>query len=95
MADLKCVYVAQMEEIALIELDSFDEKWSRKYPKIAKYRKDNWANLSTYFKYPKAVLRLFYTTNSIEGFKCQLRKVTKSKTVFLSDEIVYRQYSKI
>ena len=47
---------------------------------------DNWANLSTYFKYPEAVRRLIYTTNTIEGFNRQLRKVTKSKTVFPSDE---------
>ena len=67
-------------------LDGFDEKWSGKYPKIAKSWKDNWANLSTYFKYPEAVRRLIYTTNTIEGFNRQLRKVTKSKTVFPSDE---------
>ena len=86
MTDLKRVYAAPTEEIALAELDSFDEKWSGKYPKIAKSWKDNWANLSTYFKYPEAVRRLIYTTNAIEGFNRQLRKVTKSKTVFPSDE---------
>ncbi len=86
MADLKRVYAAPTEEIALAELDSFDEKWSGKYPKIAKSWKDNWANLSTYFKYPEAVRRLIYTTNAIEGFNRQLRKVTKSKTIFPSDE---------
>ena len=86
MADLKRVYAAPTEEIALAELESFDEKWSGKYPKIAKSWKDNWANLSTYFKYPEAVRRLIYTTNAIEGFNRQLRKVTKSKTVFPSDE---------
>ena len=77
---------APTEEIALAELDSFGEKWSGKYPKIAKSWKDNWANLSTYFKYPEAVRRLIYTTNAIEGFNRQLRKVTKSKTVFPSDD---------
>ena len=86
MADLKRVYAAPTEEIALAELDSFGEKWSGKYPKIAKSWKDNWANLSTYFKYPEAVRRLIYTTNAIEGFNRQLRKVTKSKTVFPSDD---------
>ena len=50
------------------------------------YSKDNWANLSTYFKYPEAVRRLIYTTNMMEGFNRQLRKVTKSKTVFPSDD---------
>lgn len=86
MADLKRVYAAPTEETALSELDSFDEKWSGKYPKIAKSWHDNWANLSTYFKYPEAVRRLIYTTNTIEGFNRQLRKVTKSKTVFPSDD---------
>ena len=86
MADLKRVYAAPTEEVALAELDSFDEKWSGKYPKIAKSWKDNWANLSTYFKYPEAVRHLIYTTNTIEGFNRQLRKVTKSKTVFPSDD---------
>ena len=86
MADLKRVYAAPTEEVALAELDSFDEKWSGKYHKIAKSWKDNWANLSTYFKYSEAVRRLIYTTNTIEGFNRQLRKVTKSKTVFPSDD---------
>lgn len=86
MSDLKRVYAAPTEEIALAELDSFDDKWSGKYPKIAKSWKDNWANLSTYFKYPEAARRLIYTTNTIEGFNRQLRKVTKSKTVFPSDD---------
>ena len=86
MADLKRVYAAPTEEVALSELESFEEKWGSKYPKIAKSWKDNWANLSTYFKYPEAVRRLIYTTNTIEGFNRQLRKVTKSKTVFPSDE---------
>ena len=81
MADLKCVYAALTEETALAELESFDEKWIGKYSKIAKSWKDNWVNLSTYFKYPEAVRRLIYTTNAIEGFNRQLRKVTKSKTV--------------
>ena len=52
----------------------------------AKFWHDNWATLSTYFKYPEAVRRLIYTTNAIEGFNRQLRKVTKSKTVFPSDD---------
>lgn len=86
MVDLKKVYAAPTEKTALSELDSFDEKWSGKYPKIAKSWRDNWANLSTYFKYPEAVRRLIYTTNTIEGFNRQLRKVTKSKTIFPSDD---------
>ena len=71
---------------ALSKLDSFDEKWSSKYPKIAISWRANWANLSTYFKYPEAVRTLIYTTNAIEGFNRQLRKVTKNKSVFPTDD---------
>ena len=73
-------------ETALNELELFKDKWDSKYPKIYKSWHDNWATLSTYFKYPEAVRRLIYTTNAIEGFNRQLRKVTKSKTVFPSDD---------
>ena len=67
-------------------MELFKDKWDSKYPKIYKSWHDNWATLSTYFKYPEAVRRLIYTTNAIEGFNRQLRKVTKSKTVFPSDD---------
>ena len=58
----------------------------KKYPKIAQSWRENWANLSTYFKYPQEVRRLIYTTNAIEGFNRQLRKVTKSKLAFPTDD---------
>ena len=86
MFDLKRVYAAPTEETALNELELFKDKWDSKYPKIYKSWHDNWAALSTYFKYPEAVRRLIYTTNAIDGFNRQLRKVTKSKTVFPSDD---------
>lgn len=86
MADLKNIYAAIDEQTALYELDSFDEKWGNKYPKIAISWKAHWANLSTYFKYPQEVRKLIYTTNAIEGFNRQLRKVTKSKSVFPTDD---------
>lgn len=86
MTDLKRVYAASTEETALAELEIFDEKRNGKYPKIAKSWKENRVNLSTYFKYPEAVRHLIYTTNAIEGFNRQLRKVTKSRTTFLTDD---------
>ena len=86
MVDLKKVYAAIDEQTALYELENFDEKWSGKYPKIAVSWKTNWANLSTYFKYPQEVRTLIYTTNAIENFNRQLRKVTKSKSVFPTDD---------
>ena len=86
MADLKMVYAAPDEAAALEELESFGEKWNSKYPKIYKSWSEHWATLSTYFTYPNEVRKLIYTTNAIEGFNRQLRKVTKSKTVFPSDD---------
>ena len=86
MSDLKRVYTAVDEPTASSELDKFDEKWSSKYPKIAISWRSNWANLSTYFKYPQEVRTLIYTTNAIEGFNRQLRKVTKNKGVFPTDD---------
>lgn len=86
MADLKRVYAAVDEATALSELDNFENKWNSKYPKIAISWRANWANLSTYFKYPQEVRTLIYTTNAIEGFNRQLRKVTKNKGVFPTDD---------
>ena len=82
MADLKLVYVAIDEQTALYQLDVFDEKWGGKYSKIAMSWRTNWANLSTYFKCPQEVRTLIYNTNAIENFNHQLRKVTKTKSVF-------------
>ena len=86
MADLKTVYAAVDEPSALTALDTFSERWDQKYPKISQSWRENWANLSTYFKYPQEVRRLIDTTNPIEGFNRQLRKVTKSKSVFPTDD---------
>ena len=86
MADLKAVYAAVDEPSALAALDAFSERWDKKYPKISRSWRENWANLSTYFKFPQEVRRLIYTTNTIEGFNRQLRKVTKSKSVFPTDD---------
>ena len=86
MADLKAVYAAVDETAALDALDTFAQRWDKKYPKISSSWRDNWHNLSTYFKYPQEVRRLIYTTNAIEGFNRQLRKVTKAKSVFPTDD---------
>jgi len=90
MSDLKRVYTAVAEDIALLELDDFGVKWDGKYPKISASWRANWPKLSTYFKYPKEVRKLIYTTNAIEGFNRQLRKVTKSKSVFPSDDALFK-----
>ena len=90
MADLKRVYQAVDEQSALAALDDFAEIWDKKYPKISKSWRENWANLSTYFKFPEELRRLIYTTNAIEGFNRQLRKVTKSKAVFPTDDSLFK-----
>ena len=90
MADLKAVYGAPDEQSALFALDTFEQKLNGKYPKIAVSWRSNWVNLSTYFKYPKEVRTLIYTTNSIEGFNRQLRKVTKNKGVFPTDDSLFK-----
>ena len=74
---MSLVYAAPTEETALNELELFKDKWDSKYPKIYKSWNDNWATLSTYFKYPEAVRRLIYTTNAI----CKYRLVSACCTV--------------
>jgi len=90
MADLKKVYGAVDEATALYALDDFEEKWNQRYPKIAASWRTNWANLATYFKYPHEVRTVIYTTNAIENFNRGLRKVTKSKSVFPTDDALLK-----
>lgn len=90
MADLKAVYAAVDEDAALMALDTFSEHWDKKYPTISQSWRANWANLSTYFKFPQRLRRLIYTNNAIEGFNRQLRKVTKAKSVFPTDESLFK-----
>lgn len=85
MKDLKTVYKASTEKLILSNLDIFEEKWGKKYPMCVNSWRNNWAELATYFKYPEGIRKLIYTTNSIENFNRQLRKVTKNKTIFPND----------
>lgn len=85
MKDLKAVYKAPTEDLALTNLGVFEEKWSKKYPMCVSSWKNNWTELSTYFKYPEGIRKLIYTTNAMENFNRQLRKVTKNKTIFPND----------
>lgn len=85
MKDLKKVYGAESEEIAMANLESMMESW-KKYSVVLESWLDKWDSLSTYFCYGYQIRRLIYTTNTIEGFNRQLRKVTKSRTVFPTDD---------
>ena len=86
MKDLKSVYRAFNEETALKNLDTLKEKWYSKYPVVIDSWYNNWSNLNTYFEYPPEIRRIIYTTNALEGFNRQLRKFTKVRTVFPTDE---------
>jgi transposase-like protein len=85
MVDLKLVYRADNEQVALDELEKLKDKWGKKYPMVITSWQTNWSKLATYFKYPAGIRKLIYTTNTIEGYHRQIRKVTKNKGVFTSD----------
>lgn len=86
MKYLKNIYQASTLEQAEMALQEFKELWNDKYPYVVKSWITNWPRLSSYFKYPKDIRRIIYTTNIIESFHSQLRKVTKTKRVFSSDQ---------
>jgi putative transposase len=85
IADVKLVYQAVSKELAEEHLNTLEEKWGKKYPIVIKSWRNNWQKLSTFFKYAADIRRIIYTTNTIEGFHRQLRKVTKTKGAFTSD----------
>jgi putative transposase len=85
LKDLKQVYRAPNKQAAEQQLIELENKWGQKYPKIIDSWQRNWERLTTYFKYPEPIRRLIYTTNAIEGFHRQIRKVTKTKGAFTSD----------
>jgi len=89
-SDLKPIYKASTEEIALSSLKLLEEQWGKKYPLAVKSWYANWNELSTMFKYPPEIRTLIYTTNAIENFNRQLRKVTKTKSAFVSDEALMK-----
>ena len=85
MKDLKKVYQAASIELAEHQLDELDKKWGEKYPVVIKSWRTNWARLTQYFKYPEAIRKIIYTTNTVEGYHRMVRKVTKTKGAFTSD----------
>src|SRR5690625_1429957 len=82
MKDLKRVYRAVSKEVAEDELIILEEKWGKKYPVVMDSWNNNWEELSQYFKYTQPIRKLIYTTNPIEAYHRQIRKVTKTKGAF-------------
>ena len=96
LKDLKQVYQAVSREKVEDELDNLELKWGDNYPIVIKSWRDNWHKLSAYFQYSDGIRKMIYTTNTVEGYHRQIRKVTKNKGVFTNDtaleKLVYLAY---
>lgn len=86
MKDLKEVYKATTEELALAQLDNLKNIWGSKYGIVIESWYNNWSNLSTFFEFSPTIRRMIYTTNLLEGFNRQIRKFTKNRIIFPTDE---------
>ena len=99
MKDLKLVYRAVSKEEAESELDKLEAKWGEMYPIVIRSWRENWERLTEYFQYTPMIRKLIYTTNTVEGYHRQIRKVTKNKGVFPTDtaliKLVYLAYRNI
>ena len=90
MRDLKEVYRAASKSSAEARLEALNDKWGSKYPMVIRSWKNNWPELSNYFSYAEDIRRIIYTTNPIESYHRQLRKVTKTKGVFPNDKALLK-----
>jgi putative transposase len=87
-ADLKKIYGAVNLDDAEYALEEFREKWNGKYPAILRSWDNNWTELTTFFQYPGEIRHLIYTTNAVEAYHRQLRKFTKAKAIFPTDDSI-------
>ena len=88
--DLKMIYQATNENIALENLDKFCDKWDTKYPMIGKSWRNNWDKIIPMFLFPEEILRTIYTTNAVESVNMTLRKASKNRRIFPTDESVLK-----
>ena len=91
-ADLKLLYTAVNEDEAQAALVSFEKRWGKQYPHIAKSWYDHWDHLVLFLQYPEQIRRIIYTTNAIESLNNQLRKVTRNRRVFPSDDAALKAF---
>lgn len=98
-ADLKKIYSAVNLDDAEFALEEFREKWNKKYPNILKSWDKNWAELTAFFEFPQEIRHIIYTTNTVEAYHRMVRKFTKSKAIFPTDDsikkVVYMSVQKI
>jgi len=88
--DMKTIYTAPNEESGLAALDKFEEIWGGKYSYAVRSWRNNWKSLSSFFKYPDEIRRIIYTTNPIENFNRRIRKITKTKSSFPTDDSLFK-----
>jgi len=89
-ADLKTIYSANSEAAAKDALEEFGNAWNKSYPMIYKSWLQHWEDLAEFFKYPFEIRRAIYTTNAIESLNYQLRKVTKNRSSFSTDDAIFK-----
>jgi transposase-like protein len=85
-SDLKLIYQAKTEADALASLDRFAHTWDDKYPQISKSWRENWPNLIALFEYSPDIRKAIYTTNAIESLNSVIRKATRKRKVFPTDQ---------
>jgi len=89
-ADLKTIYSATTENAGRNALEEFGKTWNEKYPMIYQSWEQKWDDLSEFYKYPSEIRRVIYTTNAIESLNYQLRKVTKNRSSFSTDDAIFK-----
>ena len=90
--DLRTIYTAATTEEAATRLDEFEEKWGTDYPSIVQSWRRNWDRITPFFDYPPEIRRVIYTTNAIESVNMSLRKITKNRGSFPSDDALLKLF---
>ena len=91
-ADLRSIYAAATLEEAELQMDAFEEKWADTYPPIIQSWRRNWSRIIPFFDYPPEIRKVIYTTNAIESVNMSLRKITKNRGSFPSDEALFKLF---
>lgn len=89
-ADMRPVYQAATIQEAELALEALEVKWAYKYPHAIQSWKRNWSELTVFFDYPLAIRKIIYTTNVIESFNSMLRRQTAKRTVFPTDDAIFK-----
>ena len=91
-ADLRSIYTSATEQEAQMRLQEFEDKWGTDYPTIVKSWRANWARITPFFEYPPEIRKVIYTTNAIESVNMSLRKITKNRGSFPSDDALLKLF---